>query len=189
MIANYLFTYGVIWSSNTGISTMMLMSSAVIGYFISIFRYNEQINAISLIGTVVLVVSAGYVVWEQQKVYNKWNQKDEDVWFIYVVLYFSLPFYWLISIKSLNPYFQWSYKIIYTTKLSINLNFSLDWTSILFLPFNHFSSTRFSTLCLTNAIRINCLSIDNFSSYNSYLFNYILSFIFYNYLCVFVIIY
>lgn len=71
MIANYLFTYGVIWSSNTGISTMMLMSSAVIGYFISIFRYNEQINAISLIGTVVLVVSAGYVVWEQQKVYNK----------------------------------------------------------------------------------------------------------------------
>lgn len=71
MIANYLFTYGVIWSSNTGISTMMLMSSAVIGYFISIFRYNEQINAISLIGTVVLVVSAGYVVWEQQKVNNK----------------------------------------------------------------------------------------------------------------------
>ena len=51
------------WSSNTGISTMMLMSSAVIGYFISIFRYNEKVNAISLIGTVVLVVSAGYVVW------------------------------------------------------------------------------------------------------------------------------
>jgi hypothetical protein len=40
MVANYLFTYGVMWSSNTGISTMMLMSSAVFGYFISIFRYN-----------------------------------------------------------------------------------------------------------------------------------------------------
>lgn len=49
---------------------MMLMSSAVIGYFISIFRYNEEINGISLVGTVVLVVSAGYVVWEQQKINN-----------------------------------------------------------------------------------------------------------------------
>ncbi len=41
MIANYLFTYGIIWSANTGISTMTLMSSAVFGYALSIFRYNE----------------------------------------------------------------------------------------------------------------------------------------------------
>jgi hypothetical protein len=40
MIANYLFTYGIIWSANTGISTMTLMSSAVFGYTLSIFRYN-----------------------------------------------------------------------------------------------------------------------------------------------------
>ena len=62
MIANYLFTYGVIWSANMGISTMMLMSSAVIGYAISIFRYHEQVNMVSLFGAVVLVLSAGYVV-------------------------------------------------------------------------------------------------------------------------------
>lgn len=40
MIANYLFTYGIMWSANTGISTMTLMSSAVFGYALSIFRYN-----------------------------------------------------------------------------------------------------------------------------------------------------
>lgn len=71
MAANYLFAYGIIWSSNTGISTMMLMSNAVFGYFISIFRYSEKVNAISLVGTVVLVVSAGYVVCEQHKVNSK----------------------------------------------------------------------------------------------------------------------
>ena len=57
---------------------MMLMSSAVIGYFISIFRYNEEINSISLVGTVVLVVSAGYVVWEQQKINNGSDSGDNN---------------------------------------------------------------------------------------------------------------
>ena len=68
MVANYLFTYGVMWSANTGISTMMLMSSAVFGYFISIYRYNEQVNIVSFVGTIILVISAGYVVYEQQKI-------------------------------------------------------------------------------------------------------------------------
>jgi hypothetical protein len=70
MIANYLFTYGIMWSANTGISTMTLMSSAVIGYGLSIFRYNEQVNMISLLGTVILAVSAGYVIFEQQNIKN-----------------------------------------------------------------------------------------------------------------------
>lgn len=67
MIANYLFTYGIMWSTNTGISGMAFMSNGVFGYFISIYRYNERINSISIFGTVLLVLSAGYVIWEQQR--------------------------------------------------------------------------------------------------------------------------
>lgn len=63
MLANYLFTYGVIWSANTGIASMMFMSSAVFGYILSIFRYNESVNVVSLLGTVILVISAGFVVY------------------------------------------------------------------------------------------------------------------------------
>ncbi len=65
MIANYLFTYGVLWNSNTGIATMMLMTNSVFGYFISIFRYNEDLNFVSLFGTIVLIASAIFIVYEQ----------------------------------------------------------------------------------------------------------------------------
>ena len=67
MMANYFFTYGILWNSNTGISTMMLMASAVLGYFISIFRYDETVNLVSLFGTIVLVGSALFIVYEQEK--------------------------------------------------------------------------------------------------------------------------
>ena len=49
-------------TKNTGNLTMMIFVSVVVGYVVSILRYNEAINPICLFGTVLIVFGLARIV-------------------------------------------------------------------------------------------------------------------------------
>ncbi len=59
-IGNILFIHGIKISTNTGLTTICISSAVVVGYLISVLRYNESINYICLMGSLCIV--AGLIV-------------------------------------------------------------------------------------------------------------------------------
>ena len=55
-IANIMYIYALMINKNTGLVTICISSAVVVGYVISVFRYNEAINFICLTGSILIVV-------------------------------------------------------------------------------------------------------------------------------------
>lgn len=47
---------------NSGMTTMFIFSSVVVGYLLSIFRYHENINVLCVIGSLLIVISLGKIL-------------------------------------------------------------------------------------------------------------------------------
>jgi drug/metabolite transporter (DMT)-like permease len=47
---------------NSGMTTMFVFNSVVVGYLLSIFRYNEKLNVICLLGSLLIVISLGKIL-------------------------------------------------------------------------------------------------------------------------------
>ena len=60
-IANYFFNTGMFMIDNSGIGTLITQLNIVYGYFISVVRYDEEINIFSLLGSIILISSL-YIV-------------------------------------------------------------------------------------------------------------------------------
>lgn len=55
-MGNIMYIYALMINKNTGLVTICISSAVVVGYVISVFRYNEAINLICLAGSILIVV-------------------------------------------------------------------------------------------------------------------------------------
>ncbi len=64
MLAGGQMTYfgALLITKNTGNLTMMIFVSVVVGYVVSILRYNETVNPICLVGTALIVFGLARIV-------------------------------------------------------------------------------------------------------------------------------
>lgn len=49
-------------TKNTGVLTMFMFVGVIVGYFVSIFKYNEPLNPICTIGTILIVLGLSKIV-------------------------------------------------------------------------------------------------------------------------------
>lgn len=63
-ISQILFIGAIKMTQNTGVVTMLVFVGVIVGYIISVFRYNEQVNIICVIG-------AGLIVYGLKKILIK----------------------------------------------------------------------------------------------------------------------
>ena len=68
-LGNILWIHALTINKNTGLVSICISSSVVVSYLISMFRYNEAINFICLLGSISLVI--GLVVALSAKSDNK----------------------------------------------------------------------------------------------------------------------
>jgi drug/metabolite transporter (DMT)-like permease len=54
--SSFCFIGAITISKQTGILTLFQFISVIIGYFVSIFRYNESLNILCIIGTIFLLI-------------------------------------------------------------------------------------------------------------------------------------
>lgn len=55
-VGNILYIYALTINKNTGLVTICISSAVVVGYIISIFRYNETVNFVCLFGSICIVL-------------------------------------------------------------------------------------------------------------------------------------
>ncbi len=72
-VSNIMYIYALMINKNTGLVTICISSAVVVGYVISVFRYNEAINFICFTGSVLIVV--GLVVALTAKKINELDEK------------------------------------------------------------------------------------------------------------------
>ena len=75
VIGQYLFTAAILISKNTGVTTMMIFTSVIWAYLLSIFRYDESQNVICSVGVVLVV----WGVWKTLFSKTEWCKS----WIIY----------------------------------------------------------------------------------------------------------
>ena len=61
---NALYIYGLKESTNTGLATMCITSAVLLGYIVSIFRYDESLDYICLIGSSLIVIGLGITLYQ-----------------------------------------------------------------------------------------------------------------------------
>jgi len=69
-VGNILYIYALTINKNTGLVTICISSAVVVGYLISIFRYNETINYICLFGSICIIIGL-YVALTSNKEMKK----------------------------------------------------------------------------------------------------------------------
>lgn len=62
----FCFITAVTLTKNTGVLTMLLSLSVIFGYLVSIFRYGEQVNPISSLGTVLIIFGLSRIVFNKE---------------------------------------------------------------------------------------------------------------------------
>jgi hypothetical protein len=117
-IAQSLFSYSLLICKSSGIVTMMNFLGVVLGYFVSIFRYDETINVICLAGTCLVLLGIYRIV-----LVKAWGNKK----MVKIILYSSINYH--------ESYLTGSFSIF---RLDINFKSTLDnWHYLLiFLFFN-----------------------------------------------------
>ena len=90
-IANYFFNTGMFMIDNSGIGTLITQLNIVYGYFISVVRYDEEINIFSLLGSIILISSL-YIV-----LVHKWS-----VFIIFIISFSSINNYLYYYFKTIN---------------------------------------------------------------------------------------
>jgi len=64
-MANYMFNIGMFVSTNSGVTTLVSQIMLLYVYFISMIRYNEDINYVSLMGAVLLFIAIYQVLFKK----------------------------------------------------------------------------------------------------------------------------
>lgn len=61
-ISSISFIGAITMTKNTGVLTMFMFVGVIVGYMISVFKYNEAINPICIIGTVLIIYGLSKIV-------------------------------------------------------------------------------------------------------------------------------
>ena len=66
-----------ILTKNMGVITTLSFTSIIMGFLISVFRYGEQVNVVSTLGTIAIVIGITFIVKERDKANKKMNDLPE----------------------------------------------------------------------------------------------------------------
>lgn len=53
-------------TKNTGVLTMFVFVGVIVGYFISVFKYNEAINPICIVGALFIILGLSRIVFKDK---------------------------------------------------------------------------------------------------------------------------
>lgn len=66
VLAQWFFIASLTMTKNTGVLTMLGFTSILIGYIVSIFRYGEQPNFVSLLGVILLIIGMYKTIFNKE---------------------------------------------------------------------------------------------------------------------------
>ena len=70
LISEICFTLALNLSENIALTTIMAFNTVIVAYGISVFKYGETIDAISVFGTVLVLGGVGMVILNEKTVEN-----------------------------------------------------------------------------------------------------------------------
>ena len=65
-ISQIIFIGAITITRNTGVLTMFMFVSVIVGYLISVLRYNEEINPICTIGSILIIIGLSKIVLKEK---------------------------------------------------------------------------------------------------------------------------
>ena len=75
-MAEISFTLGLNTAENIGLTMVTGFTVVVIGYGVSILRYGESVDIVSLVGTVMVLFGVGSIILAKDTVKTDQNDKD-----------------------------------------------------------------------------------------------------------------
>lgn len=70
-VGQFMFTIGLIYAKNVGVTIMIGFSVVLFAYFFSIFRYHQKVNIFCLLGAFLLVAGIWFVVSIEEKLKSR----------------------------------------------------------------------------------------------------------------------
>ena len=65
-ISQIIFIGAITITRNTGVLTMFMFVGVIVGYLISVLRYNEEINPICTIGSILIIIGLSKIVLKEK---------------------------------------------------------------------------------------------------------------------------
>jgi hypothetical protein len=62
-VASHVYSLGLTMTKNTGILAMSMTLSVITSYFLAIFRYNENINFLAIIGSISIIIGIAIAIF------------------------------------------------------------------------------------------------------------------------------
>ena len=75
-MAEISFTLGLNTAENIGLTMVTGFTVVVVGYGVSILRYGESVDMVSLVGTVMVLFGVGSIILAKDTVKTDQNDKD-----------------------------------------------------------------------------------------------------------------